>query len=184
MRFYPLTLPLAFKLKNTGRALGRAFAAFYAARQNGSGHSVEDITDPDGFQKHTFSTEGMSPEFLRERANQAEIAIDQILEAVTSPTNWVALCDAIAHSLKDYREEHGQTTQQLSKELQEGMDIPSIVPMLKGLLKANASQFGSAGEALGQALNQGLGGLAGMMSDSTGTTTPDGGDSKTTGSDA
>lgn len=181
IKFYPMSMPTAFKLKQAGRTLARAFAAFYAARQQPTGHKMRDISDPEGGTIHEFEKEGLPVEMYRERNNQADVAIDQFVEALTAPPNWDALCHAIAESMREVRQENGLSTPELAKQIKEECDTMTIIPLLKGLLAANTQAFGDVGKTLAQTLNRGLGE---MTRDFAGTTTQDGSPSKTDGSNA
>lgn len=177
VKFYPLSVAQAFKLKNIGRNLARAFAAFYGSRQVTAGQKVRDISDIEGGTIHEFESEPLPVEALREQVEQQERGIDMILDALTLQPNFDALCSAIAESMREERENEGVSTAEMSKHLRETMNVTSILPLLKGLLAANAKQFGEPGEQISRVLTEGL-------AQWTGTMTEDGESSKTDSSSA
>ena len=184
LRFYPISVPTTFRLKGAGKALGRAFNSFYAMRQPSAGHKIKDVRDVQGNEVHEFETEAISIEMFKEKNLQSEIGLDQLIEALTAPPNWEAVCYAIAESLRDLRQEHGLTTEELCRRLSAGgpgkqkddtvqpMPLPVLVEMLKGVLEANVSAFGEVGKRMVAKMNETL---------SDGTTTPAGENSKTAG---
>ena len=176
VRFYEMTVPTALKLKNTGRSIGRAIALFYNMRKDTTGTRVRDINDSEGGTISEFETQPVSAEIYKERAEQTDKALDQLMDAITFPPNKEALCRAIAESMRDVQTEHNLTPADLAKQIEEA-GVSAMLPMLKGLLAANVSRFGDAGKQISQALTKGL-------KDLTGTMTEDGLTSKTDGSTA
>ena len=176
LRFYEMSVPTALKLKNTGRSLARAIATFYMSKKDTTGTKVRDINDPEGGTISEFETNPVSGEIFKERMEQTEKGIDQLIDAIAFPVNQEALAYAIAESLRDVREEQGLEIKDLAKQIQDA-GMSSMFPLLKGLLAANMSRFGDVGKQMSQVLDKGVKDLTGMMSE-------DGSSSKTDGSSA
>lgn len=138
-----LSKPIALSLMTLLMDSGRENAAVT--------ENIEDGT----MKVQKITVEAMSVEMITTKSKERERAVEQIIEALSSPKHRILLGRCLMDSLRD---EFDYSKDRPAKEVEEfflgdnngydGIDVPVFAELLTGWVKANSKVFGDKGEKL------------------------------------
>ncbi len=167
INFYPISGRLLFKLKTIARPLAQGLTVLFDGKIAEQGSVQRDVTypavtEPDGTvipeQKGT-ETQIMpiSPELYEARTRQKEIAINNLVDALSKEENTLLIAEIIFDSCRDVFPRKPEK-QDLEEFLEEHTDFSNLGQFLMGVAQANVKVFGPLGERVSKAFEEKLGG--------------------------
>ena len=163
IRFYPISGRMLFKLRGIARPLAHAISVLFADKSNDTSRQMHDFAfkDEDGSEGERGSQtiiSAITPELLRERTQQKEMAIDKLVDAVMNESNSLLIAEMIFDSCRDVFPRKPSTAD-LEIFLQECSDFVSLTSFLVGVGKANVQVFGPAAGKVSRAFKERMGAL-------------------------
>ncbi len=146
--FYPISLGLAFRLRDIGKPLAKALSVLFADRSHDTGTVDRQVSstqrDAQGnviYDRETI-LEPISDKLAALRVEQRSKAIEDLIEAVTSDNNLGVLGDLIVDSLRDlFPREAKDNPKGLDLLKDPDVNMAVLRDMILGMAKANRQVF-------------------------------------------
>lgn len=142
MRFYPVSLRLAFRMRSFLAPIAKALTVLLPNEQDDTrltGYENRSVKQADGTEMQTTEVGAIRPEILQQINSRRERAIEDLVMAVTSEENANLIAELIMDSLRDDFPRKPSPSQ--IQEFREEMDIDSLLQALAGFGKANKKIF-------------------------------------------
>jgi len=144
--FYPISIPMLFDLKSSMQPLMSALKFLFNKGNNDGTQTVEETRDPltQNVLARVTHLGAVPVEASRFRAEQADKAVADALEAVLGEKNRMLLGRVLADSLRD---EDIRTDEEINAFIRDpAFDLPLLVEFLSGFFAVNAKVFGPLAE--------------------------------------
>lgn len=142
LRFYPISVGLAFKLRTIGKPLARSLAVLFGNKDQDHGTKDTEVTNTDGSKDRQVSIEPITEGLAKIRFEQRVEAIDGIITALTDEQNAAVVGEIIMDSLADVFKKSERKEWPPVMEFINTMPLPVLGGMLMGVIKANQEVFG------------------------------------------
>lgn len=143
--FYPLSVGMLFRVKNTCKELAPFLAmCFTDTSKDNDRETISGVKqEGDGVYPVTDVIEkAVAPSIVSQRHQQKEKGIESLLETIFAPDTRDLLADMIIASASD------QFTEDSKKELLDECPVPVFIELLAGVFESSAGAFASLGEFL------------------------------------
>lgn len=148
-KFYPISVGLAFQLREIGKPLAKAIAAIFEKTDNDT--STREMTGPNdegnGFFRQVEAS-AISPELARERHTQRVSAIEALVDSLTCEKNLEIVGTIIMDSLREVFPPSNKDNPPV-KEFMNSTPLPAIPDLIIGVAKANKGVLGPLTDRLG-----------------------------------
>lgn len=156
MRFYPIGMRLAFRLKAVGKPLARALSILLSKNQNDTKQIQRSFVVPETKEQGQETIlEGVGVDLAKYRDDRRDAAIAELLETLGEPGNQNLICEIIMDSLRD--DFPRRPSQDDVKDFTESITLPLLGEMLVGVAKANFDLSGDIAGKLRAAVEKAAG---------------------------
>ena len=139
VKFYPMSLGLAFKLKAIAQPLSKLFAILLRTDKNDAGTKIRLFNNEHGNPDSEQIGEAISPELASVRHQQTSQAIDEFFQSITSDTAKEVLALICMDSMREvFPPQNRLSVEDFSAKIH----VPQLVEILAGVAKANKGVFG------------------------------------------
>lgn len=144
VRFYSISVGMAFKLRNAGKSLAKALALLFTDTKKDAGSVYRKFEgDSIGFES---INDPITEKMAVLRSNQQSQAVQDVVDALTDPENVTLIGEIILSSLRDtFKDSDDRPTAQ---EFMAELPLPVLTDMLLGVAKANKRVLGPLGQTL------------------------------------
>lgn len=161
LRFYPVSVGLAFKLRGIGKGLMKALTVLFSSTATDVLTKDKTSTNKEGFIIREVTIEALKPDMAEYRNAQKSKAIDEAIDALLSPDSTDVIAELIMDSLRE-KFKPGDPRPNAT-EFMQSVPLPALTQLLWGVAKANkdvlgplASKAGEISASLEQAVNEKL----------------------------
>lgn len=142
LRFYPVSVRLAFQMRNFLAPLAKALGILLQDDKEDTrltGYENRSVRQADGTEMHTTEMEPIRPEVLQQINARKDRAVDDLVAALTSEENARMFARLIMDALRDDFPRKPNDAQ--VAEFLENMDASAFVEALTGFARANKKVF-------------------------------------------
>jgi len=142
LRFYPVSIRLAFQMRNFLAPLAKALGVLLQDDRDDTrltGYENRSVKQADGTEMHTTEMEPIRPEVLQQLNARKDRAVDELVIALTSEDNARMFARLIMDALRDDFPRKPNDAQ--VAEFLDSMDASAFVEALTGFARANKKVF-------------------------------------------
>lgn len=170
LHFYPVSVGMAFKLRTIGRPLARSLTVLFGNNENDHGTRDIQVENSSGGHDREIIIEPITEGLAKIRHEQKVMAVDSLIEALTSDENSQVLSNIIMDSLREQFPPDQPNERPPASEFIGVMPVPVLGGMLMGIMHANKDVFGPLTEKVVLAASAAV---DKVMGDKMESTTPD-----------
>lgn len=145
VKFWPVSVRTAFTLRNTVASVSRALAVLFAENSNDVGsQTAKDYSGgKDGSLKDNTTVLAIEPELARQRHEQRQQAISELVDAFTSQESGQVLVRLVVDSCREAWPQFTKKVPQKDEldQIALQLDAVTMMELLKGFVAANGSLF-------------------------------------------
>jgi hypothetical protein len=151
--FYPISVEMAFRLRNMGSGMAAAFGALFVDTSNDYGTTNRTVSDDNTKAVQSeMIIDPIEPKIAEIRAAQKERAFQAMFESIVNDKNKEVLAEVIMDSMRGLFPD--KANRPPVKEFLDVVPLPCFTEMLIGVFKANKGVLGPLGQTIGDLVNQ------------------------------
>lgn len=151
LKFYPMSIGTAFKLKSVGKSLSLLLSVLFTSDKNDAGTKIRLFGNDAGGQDSEQIGEPIMPELAALRLKQKADSINSFFDTLTSDETQGIFALIVMDSLRDQFPKEGRPS---AAAFMEGVYLPMLPDLLMGVAKANQGVFGPLADEFGAAMGK------------------------------
>lgn len=147
LKFYPVSLGTALKLRTIAKPLASAITTLFAGGDKDVGSKVKETTSNEG-SVYERIVDAISPDLAKMRQDRVDFAVRDLIDALTKDESLLVVAELFADSCRDEWQRPVPPAQ--IKAIKDELDTESLPQVLAGLAKANRKLFGPLGDRISE----------------------------------
>ena len=151
LKFYPVSVGMAFKLRTIGKPIARSLSILFSNTDRDVGTKDSEVTNEDGSKDRQIEILPISDGLAKIRHEQRIDAIDGIVTALTEEKNAEVVAQIIMDSLCEVFPKDDKKKWPPALEFINSMPVPVLGAMIMGIIQANKDVFGPLADKVTEA---------------------------------